>query len=75
LSGVEAARLAKEVGISIVIPCHFDMFEFNTASPDEFVRTCEKLGQRYRVLRSGERWSTKELAHPPDRGAASPSCS
>jgi L-ascorbate metabolism protein UlaG (beta-lactamase superfamily) len=61
LSGVEAARLAKEVGISIVIPCHFDMFEFNTASPDEFVRTCQKIGQRYRVLRCGERWSTKEL--------------
>lgn len=64
LDGVEAARLAKEIGAQIVIPCHFDMFEFNTASPDEFVRTCQKIGQRYHVLRSGERWSTTELTRP-----------
>jgi hypothetical protein len=31
------------------------MFEFNTASPAAFVRECERLGQRYRVLRAGER--------------------
>jgi hypothetical protein len=31
------------------------MFEFNTASPDEFVRECERLGQAHRVLRAGER--------------------
>jgi len=61
LSGVEAARLAKEIGARIVIPCHFDMFEFNTVSPDEFVRTCEKINQPYRLLRSGERWSTADL--------------
>ena len=61
LSGTEAAKLSKEIGARIVIPCHFDMFEFNTASPDEFVQACEKLGQRYRVLRAGERWTTAEL--------------
>jgi hypothetical protein len=31
------------------------MFEFNTASPDEFVETCARLGQPCRVLRAGER--------------------
>ena len=61
LSGVEAAKLANEIGARIVIPCHFEMFEFNTASPHEFVRTCEQIGQSYRVLRCGERWSTSEL--------------
>jgi L-ascorbate metabolism protein UlaG (beta-lactamase superfamily) len=61
LSGTEAAKLSKEIGARIVIPCHFDMFEFNTASPDEFVQSCENLGQRYRVLRAGERWTTAEL--------------
>src|SRR5882762_21079 len=61
LSGTEAARLAKEIGARIVIPCHFDMFEFNTASPNEFIRACEQIGQPYRVLRCGERWSTSEL--------------
>ena len=33
------------------------MFEFNTATPDEFVAECERLGQPYRVLRQGERLS------------------
>ena len=43
LSGPEAAQLAKDIGARMVIPCHFDMFEFNTASPDEFVAECELL--------------------------------
>ena len=62
LSGGEAARLAKEIGAKIVIPCHYDMFEFNTADPaHEFIPECERIGQKYRVLRQGERWSSDEL--------------
>jgi L-ascorbate metabolism protein UlaG (beta-lactamase superfamily) len=61
LNGREAATLARQISARIVIPCHFEMFEFNTATPDEFVATCEKLGQRQRVLRAGERWSSDEL--------------
>jgi L-ascorbate metabolism protein UlaG (beta-lactamase superfamily) len=57
LRGREAAWLAKEIGAKVVIPCHYDMFEFNTESPEEFVRECEQLGQRYRVLRAGERFT------------------
>lgn|ERR1043166_974068 len=60
LDGSEAARLAKDIGARLVIPCHYDMFEFNTATPDEFVATCERLGQNYRILRQGERWSSAE---------------
>jgi len=37
------------------------MFQFNTASPDEFVRECRKIGQNYRVLRAGERFSSSEI--------------
>jgi L-ascorbate metabolism protein UlaG (beta-lactamase superfamily) len=61
LNGREAATLAREIGARLVIPCHFEMFAFNTASPDEFIRAAEELGQRYRVLRAGERWSSSEL--------------
>jgi L-ascorbate metabolism protein UlaG (beta-lactamase superfamily) len=61
LNGKEAASLAKQVGAEIVIPCHYDMFDFNTATPDEFVAECKRLGQRYRVLRCGERWSTAAM--------------
>jgi L-ascorbate metabolism protein UlaG (beta-lactamase superfamily) len=57
LTGAEAAALAKDIHADVVIPCHFDMFEFNTASPAEFVRTAEALRQHYCVLRNGERWN------------------
>lgn len=56
LSGPEAAELAHDIGAKLVIPCHYDMFEFNTASPEEFVETCKRLGQEFRVLRCGERY-------------------
>jgi L-ascorbate metabolism protein UlaG (beta-lactamase superfamily) len=55
----EAARLAKDIEAKLVIPCHFEMFEFNTASPDEFVQQCQNLGQQFKVLRCGERWRSR----------------
>jgi L-ascorbate metabolism protein UlaG (beta-lactamase superfamily) len=56
LFGPEAAQLAHDIGAKLVIPCHFDMFEFNTASPDAFNETCQRLGQSFQVLRCGERF-------------------
>ena len=56
LSGPEAAQLAHDIGAKLAIPCHFDMFEFNTASPDAFIETCRLLGQSFQVLRCGERY-------------------
>jgi len=53
--GGEAAELAHSINAKLVVPCHFDMFAFNTSSPDEFVSTCCRLGQPHRVLRAGER--------------------
>lgn len=61
LDGAEAARLARDIGARLVIPCHYEMFTFNTASPELFVREADRLGQRHRVLRCGERWSSGEL--------------
>ncbi len=57
LTGAEAARLARDIGAGLVIPCHFDMFAFNSEPPDDFVAACESLGQPYCVLHNGERWS------------------
>lgn len=56
LDGPEAARLAHAIGASWVIPCHYEMFAFNTASPEVFVQECHRLGQRHAVLRAGQRW-------------------
>lgn len=55
LNGTEAAALAKAAGVRLVVPCHYDMFEFNTESPDELVNACSRLGQECRVMRCGER--------------------
>ncbi len=55
LSGSEAAQIAKKISAGLVIPCHYDMFTFNTVSTDEFVRAAQILQQPYRVLQCGER--------------------
>ena len=55
LDGVEAAKLAHDIGARCVVPCHYELFEFNTASPAPFIAECARLGQRCAVLRAGER--------------------
>jgi L-ascorbate metabolism protein UlaG (beta-lactamase superfamily) len=54
LDGPEAAQLAHDIGAKVVVPCHYEMFEFNSASPDEFLHTCAELHQTCRALRAGE---------------------
>lgn len=61
LWGDEAAQLAKEIGAKIVVPCHYEMFEFNTETPDLLVETCREIGQNYQVLRCGEHWTPFQL--------------
>jgi L-ascorbate metabolism protein UlaG (beta-lactamase superfamily) len=59
LSGPEAAQLAYDIGAKLAIPCHFEMFEFNTATPDAFVEACRRLGQDFRILSCGERYNSR----------------
>jgi L-ascorbate metabolism protein UlaG (beta-lactamase superfamily) len=56
LNGPEAAQLARAIGARWVVPCHYEMFSFNTASPDAFVAECERIGQQHGVLRAGQHW-------------------
>jgi L-ascorbate metabolism protein UlaG (beta-lactamase superfamily) len=56
LDGREAAELGRAMGARLVIPCHYEMFEFNTASPGEFAAHARRIGQPYRILRCGERY-------------------
>lgn len=55
LWGQEAAELASTIGAGCVVPCHYDMFTFNTQSTDAFVAACKRLDQPFRVLHGGER--------------------
>lgn len=51
----EAAQLGKDINAALVIPCHYEMFEFNTVSPEGFVKAAEQIGQKYHLLECGER--------------------
>ena len=55
LNGTEAAALAKACCADLAVPHHFNMFAFNTETPEEFTTACARLGQACRVLRGGER--------------------
>ncbi len=54
MDGVEAARLAKALSARLVIPHHYDMFEFNTVSPEAFETECLRLQQSFITLKNGE---------------------
>jgi hypothetical protein len=56
VDGREAAQLSKEIGARAVIPCHYEMFTFNTADPAAFVEAAREIGQRCDALGCGERW-------------------
>jgi L-ascorbate metabolism protein UlaG (beta-lactamase superfamily) len=58
-TAVEAARLGTQMKAGLVIPCHYEMFEFNTVSPEEFIRAAEEAGQAYHVMKCGERFSCR----------------
>lgn len=53
-NGEEAATLANAAGIVRVIPCHFEMFQFNSVSPQGFIDAAANLGVPYVFLKVGE---------------------
>lgn len=55
LDGEEAAELAAAIGARCAVPCHYEMFAFNTASPAVFVAACTRRRQPMAALRAGER--------------------
>lgn len=61
LSGKEAVDLAREIGAGTIIPCHFDMFTFNTVSPVDFLRYAGAQGQSVTVLSCGQRFHANQL--------------
>jgi L-ascorbate metabolism protein UlaG (beta-lactamase superfamily) len=60
LNSREAAQLGKAINAACLIPCHYDMFTFNTADAKDFEREAEKINQPFKVLKAGERFSSKE---------------
>ena len=54
LDGNEAAWLAKSIHAKLTIPCHYDMFTFNTADVSVFMSACEQNGTNYKILQLGD---------------------
>ena len=54
LNAKEAAQLGKAIEAKMVIPCHYDMFAFNTADAKEFAKESQKIKQPYYILKPGE---------------------
>jgi L-ascorbate metabolism protein UlaG (beta-lactamase superfamily) len=54
MDGPEAAALAAALPARLAVPCHFEMFEFNTADPRGFLAACQDLGVGAVRLRAGE---------------------
>lgn len=54
----EAAMLGKKINAKTVIPCHYDMFTFNTADVNDFVKEAKAIQLQFRVLRGGERFQS-----------------
>ena len=46
--------LAYEAEATIAIPCHYEMFKFNTESTDEFVAASAQLNQAQHLMRCGQ---------------------
>lgn len=61
LNAEEAVGLTKRCKIPVVIPCHYDMFEFNTADVNEFIHAAKKTDQQFCVLELGGKISSKEI--------------
>jgi L-ascorbate metabolism protein UlaG (beta-lactamase superfamily) len=59
LSIDEAIHLGLAIGAKLTIPCHYDMFTFNTANPGEFAEKARAAALPFRVLRAGERLMLK----------------
>lgn len=56
-TAAEAVALGREIQARRVIPCHYEMFEFNTVSPEAFVQHAQTAGVSYCLLRAGQRYS------------------
>ena len=57
LNGVEAAKLAHEAHVKMVIPCHFWMFALHYGSPAEFLEACKTYAADVKpyLMTQGER--------------------
>jgi L-ascorbate metabolism protein UlaG (beta-lactamase superfamily) len=57
----ESVELAKAIGAKWLIPCHYDMFTFNTADINAFAAIASEKAQPYCILDIGGKVCSQEL--------------
>jgi L-ascorbate metabolism protein UlaG (beta-lactamase superfamily) len=57
----EAAELGKAINAGYVIPCHYDLFSFNTANVHDFEKEAAQINQPYKILTGGEYFSFNKM--------------
>ena len=61
LNDRQAVDLAKNIHARMLIPCHYEMFTFNTADPTAFAFIAATEQQPFQVIECGERWSSASI--------------
>jgi L-ascorbate metabolism protein UlaG (beta-lactamase superfamily) len=61
LNAAEAAALGKAIGARLVIPCHYDMFSFNTADVQDFAKEATAIQQPFYIMENGGHFSSEQL--------------
>lgn len=64
MNGFEAAAFARAVSASLAVPCHYDLFDRGNPTTDEFSSCSDRLGQRYRILKLGQRLTMGPITDP-----------
>lgn len=54
----EAAELGKAIHAGYVIPCHYNLFTFNTADVNDFIKEAKQINQPVKILQPGEKFSS-----------------
>ena len=54
----EAAELGKAIHAGYVIPCHYNMFTFNTTDVNNFKKGAKQINQPVKILQPGEKFSS-----------------
>jgi L-ascorbate metabolism protein UlaG (beta-lactamase superfamily) len=62
LNAHEAVDVALQIAAKVMIPCHYDMFTFNTVDPLVCVQYAQQQQQGYMALQMGERYTLAHMA-------------
>lgn len=70
LDGVEAAKLAHDVGAEVAIPCHFWMFAEHNGDLAQFLEACKKYAPEVRplLMTQGEMFVYMKSVHTANEG-------